>query len=537
LGYRWPLPSAQDLAGAMDPSCFRGKLGAAALQIISARQDSDIALQNWNLAQESYELDSQYCQQVEVAEDDAKMRADVLHQALDECNTAKFHAQFELSQMEAASSWFSGICSAIPTLGGSVVQGATALASLDNKQKIILAEESMERYRNDYNNAMAIKQANDTIRACWHTVEKSQLEIVAAFALISRRATDGVTAANQFQTLMNENVQALRQGTNDVKREKNRFVSTVAHHYWTSEKIDRFNNDFAWAKRMTYLAMRAVEYEFQQSLPLRQAVLTASHPDQLHEALRTLQQEVGTRTINRRRPSEASIVLSLRDELLALPDHTADVTGERKLTATRGLQQRLTDPRFAVYDKNGKWLGQGIPFNLGPEGALNYRCGERLWRITATVQGDGLSETQPGVSLLVLKRNTFGSQWCEGQGDGSKFQYGSVQPSRRLFGEHGTGALESQANGFSTALLYPWFNIRRTDFYKDSYRDGASEELAGRGLYGDYTLLFPRDVLEGTANDTNACVASQRRFPLEQVEDVLIRFDYLSVDNLPDLSQ
>jgi hypothetical protein len=341
----------------------------------------------------------------------------------------------------------------------------------------------------------------------------------------------------QFQNMIHENVQALRQGTNDVKREKNRYISTVAHHYWLSEKVDKFDKDFAWAQRMTYLAMRAVEYEFQQTLSLRQQVLTASHPDQLQDTLRALNQEVGTRTINRRRPSAASVVLSLRDDVLALPDHSADPNGERQLTPTRGLEQRLTDPRFAIHDKSGNWLGQGVPFNLGPEGALNYRCGERLWRVTATVQGDGLSDSQPGVSLLVLTRNTFASQWCQGEGDGSRFQYGSVQPSRRLFGENGSGALESEANGFSTSLIYPWFNIRRTDFYKETYQDGASEELAGRGLYGDYVLLFPRDVLEGTANDSNACVAVKRGFPLDQVEDVLIRFDYLSVDNLPEIQQ
>jgi len=537
LNFRAPLPSAQNLAGPIDPSCFRGKLGTAAIQILSARQDCDLAFQNWDLAEQSFRLEAQYCSQVEAAEDEAAERAELLHDWLEEGAQAKFSAEFTLIGMEAMSGWLGGIGSAISTYGGSVASGFVGLLEQGPKIDKLLAEDSMDRAQRDYNEAMALKQANDTIRSCWHGADKSHLEIVSAFAQISRRTTDITTATNQFQTLMNENVQAVRQGTNDVKREQNRYISTVAHHYWTDEKIDRFNKDFAWAKRMTYLAMRAVEYEFQQSLPLRRSVLTASHPNQLHDALRTLQQEVGTRTINRRRPSESSIVLSLRDELMALADHTGDQTGERQLTAMRGLQQRLTDPRFAVNDKDGRWLGQGIPFNLGPEGALNYRCGERLWRVTATVQGDGLSESQPGVSLLVLKRNTFASQWCRGQGDGDKFQYGSVQPSRRLFGEQGTSSLESQANGFSTALLYPWFNIRRTDFYKDGYRDGASEELAGRGLYGDYILLFPRDVLEGTANETDACVATRRGFPLDQVEDVLIRFDYLSVDNLADLQQ
>ena len=44
-------------------------------------------------------------------------------------------------------------------------------------------------------------------------------------------------------------------------------------------------------------------------------------------------------------------------------------------------------------------------------------------------------------------------------------------------------------------------------------------ELAGRGLYGDYVLLFPKALIDGG-------------FPIEKVEDVLLRFDYLSVDNL-----
>src|SRR5207249_3281220 len=76
-----------------------------------------------------------------------------------------------------------------------------------------------------------------------------------------------------------------------------------------------------------------------------------------------------------------------------------------------------------------------------------------------------------------------------------------------------------EVDGFSVAALYPWFNVRRHDFYSLKYTEGASEELAGRGLYGDYVLLFPKQVLE-------------KGFPLENVEDVLLRIDYLSVDDL-----
>ena len=80
-----------------------------------------------------------------------------------------------------------------------------------------------------------------------------------------------------------------------------------------------------------------------------------------------------------------------------------------------------------------------------------------------------------------------------------------------------------QSSEFTAASIYPWFNIRKTDFYKTTYQDGDSEELAGRGLYGDYVLLFPQQLLDGG-------------FPIEKVEDVLLRFDYLSVDNLAQVS-
>jgi hypothetical protein len=538
LKFRAPLPTPQDLIGQLDPSCYRGKLGASALQIIAAKQDVDNARLAWNTAQQKFQLDTNYCEQVEQAEDGAEQRAVGLANTLQTLGDAKYDADSLALAMDASSSVFGGFLggAASGNIAGAV-GGLFSFAGDVFKVESVLLQHEMDQAQQQYNEAQAIQQATDTIRSCWHEVDTSQLAIASAYAQIARRMTDAQTAAEQFTTAMNENLQALRQGAADVKREQNRFISTVAFHYWVSEKIDRFNKDFDWAQRMTYLAMRAVEYEFQQSLALRTTILTASHPDQLQDAINALQQEQGTRTINRRRPSEDSIVLSLRDDVLGLVDHSADPAGEKQLTPTRGLQQRLTDPRFAVTDTSGNWLGQGIPFNLGPSGALAYRCGERLWRITATVQGDALSDSQPGVSLLILKRNTFASQWCQGLGDGSKFQYGSLQPNRNLFALNGTSTPESEANGFSTALIYPWFNIRRTDFYKETYQDGASEELAGRGLYGDYILLFPRDVLEGTSSNSSTCVSATHAFPLNQVEDVLIRFDYLSVDNLPDIQQ
>jgi hypothetical protein len=97
-------------------------------------------------------------------------------------------------------------------------------------------------------------------------------------------------------------------------------------------------------------------------------------------------------------------------------------------------------------------------------------------------------------------------------------QPGVIHTSADLF-QPGAAVDLSDANQFTASLLYPWFNIPRTQFYSTTYQQGSSEELAGRGLYGDYVLLFPKQVLDDG-------------FALDKVEDVLLRLDYLSVDNL-----
>jgi len=219
------------------------------------------------------------------------------------------------------------------------------------------------------------------------------------------------------------------------------------------------------------------------------------------------------------------ITLSLRDDVLAISSRTDAPAGERNWTAAQRFSSRLFDDSFAFRDREGNYLGQAIPFTLGPSGILETRCGERLWRATATIQGDGVDETAPGASVLLLKRNTFSSQYCQGKAPAGasasgapQMQVGVVHTSANLF-QPGSEVDLSDANQFTASLLYPWFNVRRTDFYKKTYQDGASEELAGRGLYGDYVLLFPKQVLEDG-------------FALDKVEDVLLRLDYLSVDNL-----
>jgi hypothetical protein len=297
-------------------------------------------------------------------------------------------------------------------------------------------------------------------------------------------------------------------------------VPQIAFHYWLDERVDRFQKEFRWSKKLAFLALRAVEYEFQQSLGLESAVLTATHPDHLRDILGAVQQEQVARTINSRRPEDSILVISLRDEIMRFQDHSDLPESERNWSPAQRFQQRLWSEEYAVHDVDGHYLGQGIPFVLDERGSLNQRCAERMWEVTATVQGDLLSETSPLAPVFLIKRNSFSSQWCDGLGDGERYQVGSMPPVSRLFHPSRQGGGEAAAIEQTTAMLQPWFNVPRSEFYRNAYEEGASDEFAGRGLYGEYVLLFPWDGL------------LDHGFPLEQVEDVLLRFDYLSVDDL-----
>jgi hypothetical protein len=360
---------------------------------------------------------------------------------------------------------------------------------------------------------------------CWNTFLAERRALATAMTDIQIATASLLAQQVKFQNLSSDNLIHLQEGKSVLAQEKASPVMSLGHQFWVNEKVDQYSKEFEWSRRLVFMAMRAVEYEFQQSLPYRAQIVSATTPAQLQDAVIGLQQEQGSRTINRRRPSEASVVLSLRDDVLAVADHSDVAAGERNWTASQRFASRLYDSRYGYRDSNGTYLGQAIPFTLGPTGVLATRCGERLWRATATVQGDGIEQSAPGASVLLLKRNTFASQYCQGKAPTTaggpaapQMQVGVIHTSADLF-RPGSEVDLSDANQFTASLLYPWFNIPRTQFYSTAYQQGSSEELAGRGLYGDYVLLFPKEVLDDG-------------FALDKVEDVLLRLDYLSVDNL-----
>jgi len=512
--YRAPSPICQTPAGADSAACYRGDLGKAALSIVSAGRGVDVARLSAEASVDRWESQDAFCATMQ-----QRNNTDLM--ALQKHDAKMADLRKEKAVASTVGNVLGGITTALITgnPGGAISAIGDGVASSYDLE--------MQSAEANYQLYMQERVDENQTLTCYHEADELKFGIDTEYAVIKQRLVDVELAAVQFQNDKNRILELRVEADAAIAREQARKTPSVAFNYWLDPRIDTYQRDFAWARRLTFLAVRAVEYEFQQSIPADASVLRAGSVDDLQQAISELQQEEASRTINGRRPQETSIVLSLRDDVLQLSDRVGASSGERNWSAETRFGKRLQEKAFAVYDKDGKYLGQGVPFTLRDTGALAYRCAERLWRVNATIQGDIPNQSTPSVPVMLLKRNTFSSQWCDDHGDGTPMQMGTVFPSANLFDVQGGATSDGEADAYTASLLMPWFNVIRSDFYKDQYVEGSSEEFAGRGLYGDYVLLFPESgLLQWTDGDPT------NDFPLTRVEDVLVRFDLISIDDL-----
>ena len=172
-----------------------------------------------------------------------------------------------------------------------------------------------------------------------------------------------------------------------------------AIYAWVDARINTFVATIAKARLATYLAERAVEYEYQASLAARGQILAAETPAQLSQILSDLRNTSGTLSINGHRPAQLKVVVSLREHLLQMWDATHASTTEQNLSASDRFKLLLRDPQYALYT-GGTYAGQRIPLSIAPLGALHgdtkgievfstTDCAERIWAVNASILGTG----------------------------------------------------------------------------------------------------------------------------------------------------
>lgn len=73
----------------------------------------------------------------------------------------------------------------------------------------------------------------------------------------------------------------------------------------------------------------------------------------------------------------------------------------------------------------------------------------------------------------------------------------------------------------------------RDEFSDDEYQNGETSELAARGLYGDYALCIPAELISTVLEPAKAHGEERsRRTPglkLDAIDDTLLRIDFVFV--------
>jgi hypothetical protein len=533
------VPRADTLGqGVGSSECFRGTLGEGALTLLALAKDIEIARSEFTDLQDAYDIAMNGCLITQLGNTRIEEAQDEHNENMELLRTAKLVADIAattaggIKECAANAAGDGKDTAAIACTAGA----AETIAKLASTAFAFAMEQAVANHER-----LLLSIENDIEEElCFNDAELHLVGARSAALRIERAMIDLEAAAVAFETQKSNAQAAYEDGRYILAAKRDRFVTPMDLDFWIDEVLRRYDERFRFARQVTYLAVRAVEYEYQQSRSERAAVLAAEVPADLENVLRDLQADAGTRGIGGNLPMDRKLVLSLKRHILQLPT-TGGGTGAA--VGTTLLRRRLRSAENSVWSPDGEYLGQRIPFRLAPLGALELAdgagvgvfaetdCAERLWSVTASIQGAGelYGGDDPSFVLVELeKQNSFFSQWCSSTREG--FQVASVRPSRNLFrpeGERATvgGALgvDNGVGSYTTAQIEAVFNATREDLSRDEYAQGDTSQLAARGLYGEYALFFPAGVL---ADEEPGDSTGLR---LSEVEDILLRLDYVAM--------
>lgn len=532
------------------PECLIGSIGDAYLDVVSAQQDIEQARSERNEHQEAYRIAMESCLHLAASNDAIQQarqdHADNMRRLRRDKYIADQNAGLARSLKECFAT-MSGVDATTPW--GAAIGGTGAAAScaagiaeliydLESRQ----LEDDIANAQTAHDNEVAKLQASGEERRCFNDAKQELVGLQTANLAIEQGLFDLRRAQQNVVPTIDEAQSLQEDGYAYLRQVESTRLPEASGDLWADPVVNEFIRDFTLAKRATYLGVRAVEYEFQQTLDARREVLAAETPEKLTSVLQRLWASAGTRSIRGNRPTGLISVISLRDDVLQLSDESGLPPGFHGLSPTERFRILLSDQRYADYDDQGRYLGQRIPFSLAPLGRIGLGdsdvpvfaandCAERLWSINAAVLGDDVyqgSDTTV-VRMDVLKRNSFYSQWCaEPDADQSPYQVASVRPARNLFRQPGLGAVDgteglgdnSQVDAFSRARIQAYINVTRGQLEDEQYANGRTTELGARGLYGDYALFIPAEMISRNGSSGLA---------LDKVDDILVRLDYVSV--------
>jgi hypothetical protein len=498
---------------AVPAACLRGELGAQILAIQSAGIDARNAEKDHNRAIDRYNAEGEHC-----------ARRQAHHEESDAILTEHLAHVRELRAQRRAASMMGGF---LKSMAGMVVNAAIqrpelAVGSWLDGMGMVLDQpaqdlaEAEQRAQERYQQVVQQRSQDLDLMECYHQADNYKFAIDAALDLIQSAEADVRATFLRLENAKEELAALVDEAAGQIAVEEGLDRTPPHHHYWVDDLIDQYQRRMGHARRLTYLALRAVEYESQQSLGLRGRVLTARHPARLQEVLADIEGRHSPMQGNQAfEVNERPVVLSLRDDILGLEDlaeNESRAPGDPPRSPEQAFRLLLRSGSARIHDRNNQYLGQGIRFELRPAGWSALSCAERTWRVTVSVQMD-----DPEVSNAVLvfaQENAFASQICDPETPGL-LEVARIRPHHNLL-------LGELSPNFTTPSKYTEMNVQahmnvpRQEFQRRL--EGQHAAFAGRGLYGNYVLVFP----SGTFPDA----------VLARVKDVLIRLDIVEASNV-----
>ncbi len=531
-------PSSQPTPAA----CYRGSIGELALALHAAALDVQIANSEMGDLMSAYDISMSSCDILQTsatriassqAAHDATMQSLRVGKAVADSIAA---AAASTKDCADALKEKQGVGEGIQC-GAAIVEGAANIAS-------IAIQAEMDRAQAAHESHVMMLETSRDIAICTNDATQNLVGMRTASLRVTRAEQEVQSALFRFTQAVEEAQGTYDEGIGLSRAHEN---PSTAAEVWVDDRIDSYLTALRGARRASYLAVRAVEYEMQASLMLRARVLAAPRPVDLTSVMADLRATAATRSINGRRPSALTAVISLRDNVLQLGDTSMRSTDWNTLSAAQRLRALLNDRRYVVPG------GRRIPFNLTPvpgtSGAISFLtggtdCAERVWSINASILGSnvwrtttlddaGTSSSAPSfVRIDLLKSNTFSSQWCTppaGASAGGQ-QLTSVRPSRNLFADPLTPTMVSitapEETLESRGRMQAFLGVDRAALERETYANTGSSELAARGLYGQYAIFIPNDTIAETRNNGTV---TREGLDLNRIDDILLRVDYISV--------
>lgn len=528
-----------------EPACYRGYVGELVVALRGNVTDVEIARSEYSDIMRTYDLHMQQCTAL-ISSNDMREAAIRSHnETMHNLASAKLAMDVAAHAAEALRD-----CSSAPTedilFGDGIVTcvAATAVAAFNSVSDGL--QFAMDEADRAHEATLDMIESQLSERTCLLEAEADLVGLHTQELQVRRSVEDVGAALVGIENSKNAIRATLSSGRAEYQREQDDAVPPIEFDYWLNESTTRYDAAFRRARRAMYLGVLALEYEYQLSTMERTAVLSARTVADLRDSLTRLRNLAATGTIGGAAPSPLLAVVSLRDELLSLADRSDGPEGYQNLTDIERFRLLLASRRFATYDEDGRYTGQEIPFRIAPAalggneagtiailGAQD--CAERIWSMNSSILGEAVlrgSDTTR-TRITVRKRNSFFSQLCSGATEERPFQYAATRPSVDLFLDPltdyaptgitpvGTSfAALHDADAYANARLQPVVGVTQAQLEDDTYFNGSSRELAGRGLYGDYILSIPAESLTVTGGTG---------LDLTRVDDILLRFDYVSV--------